>query len=84
VVGAKAGVPKKPDPTVALAMAAELNILPQHFLYLGDTNTDMETANAAGMYPVGVLWGFRKADELKKSGAKTLLENPMDLMRLFH
>jgi phosphoglycolate phosphatase len=42
----------------------------------------MMTANAAGMYAVGVLWGFRKADELLESGAKVLLENPMDLLKV--
>jgi phosphoglycolate phosphatase len=84
VMGAKTGVPQKPDPTAALMIAADLNILPEHFLYLGDTDTDMKTANASGMYPVGALWGFRKADELKLSGAKALIENPMDLMRLIH
>lgn len=30
-----------------------------NLILLGDTGTDMKTANAAGMYPVGVLWGFR-------------------------
>lgn len=84
VIGARTGVPKKPDPTMALAIATDLNILPEQFLYLGDTDTDMMTANAAGMYPVGALWGFRTADELTTAGAKTLIENPMDLMRLFH
>ena len=42
----------------------------------------MKTANAAGMYPVGALWGFRTADELTLSGAKSVIENPMDSMSL--
>jgi phosphoglycolate phosphatase len=84
VVGARAGIPKKPDPTMALEIANNLNILPSEFLYLGDTDTDMKTANAAGMYSVGALWGFRTADELTKAGAKTLIKNPMELMKLFN
>lgn len=82
VMGARLAAPKKPDPAMALEIAANLNIFPHQFLYLGDTDTDMRTANAAGMYPVGALWGFRTADELALSGAKTLIENPMDLMSL--
>jgi phosphoglycolate phosphatase len=82
VVGARPGVPKKPDPTMAIKIAADLNILPEQFLYLGDTNTDMLTANGAGMYPVGVLWGFRTEDELRTAGAKALIESPMELMKL--
>jgi phosphoglycolate phosphatase len=55
---------------------------PEQFLYFGDTNTDMQTAVAAGMYPAGVLWGFRTADELTASGAKVLLKSPHDVLDL--
>ena len=48
---------------------------------LGDTNTDMQTAVAAGMFPVGALWGFRTADELLATGAAALAETPADVLR---
>ncbi len=80
VAGALPGVPKKPDPTGALAIAHHLKIPPQGFLYVGDTNTDMLTALAADMYPVAALWGFRSKNELHDAGAKILLEHPLDLM----
>lgn len=80
VFGQREGVPKKPDPSAALEIADKLKIPPERFVYLGDTNTDMKTANAAGMYAVGVLWGFREADELMESGAKMLIKSPMDLL----
>ncbi|MCL6589989.1 MAG: HAD family hydrolase [Firmicutes bacterium] len=80
VCGAKPEVPLKPDPTGALAIAKEMNISPEEFLYLGDTGTDMKTAQAAGMYPIGALWGFRTAEELLKNGAKLLLERPEQLL----
>ena len=82
VRGAAPSVAPKPDPTAALDIAAELNIPPDDFLYLGDTNTDMQTAVSAGMYPVGALWGFRTADELLQNGAKTLVEKPTDILKL--
>ncbi len=82
VLGVRPSVPIKPDPTAALEIAERLNMLPGEFLYLGDTDTDMRTANAAGMYAIGVLWGFRTADELVANGAKALIENPTDLLRI--
>lgn len=82
VRGVKLSVPKKPDPAAALDIARELQIPPRRFLYLGDTNTDMQTANSAGMYAVGALWGFRTAEELRANGAKTLVENPQDILKL--
>ncbi|MBI5393906.1 MAG: HAD family hydrolase [Verrucomicrobia bacterium] len=82
VQGLDETVKKKPDPSGALAIARQLDIAPADFLYLGDTNTDMKTAVAAGMYPVGALWGFRDADELTANGAKVLVAKPADVLRL--
>ena len=82
VRGARPSVPLKPDPGAAMGIADELGIAPGAFAYVGDTGTDMKTACAAGMYPVGVLWGFRTADELTASGAAVLIENPTDLLPL--
>ncbi len=75
---------RKPDPTSALQIADELKIPPSRFLYLGDTKTDMQTAIAAGMYPVGALWGFREADELLQNGAKKLVKTPADVLKLLN
>lgn len=80
VVGAQPNLARKPDPAGALAIAAQLAVAPREILYLGDTNTDMQTAVAADMFPVGALWGFRTADELRASGAQMLLERPLDLL----
>ena len=82
VVGSKPSVPKKPDPKAALEIAAALEIPSSEILFLGDSGIDMETATAANMYSVGVLWGFRTADELRASGAKALLAKPVDLVKL--
>jgi len=80
VRGERAGTLRKPDPAGALGIAAQLGAPPGAFLYLGDTNTDMQTAQAAGMYPLGALWGFRPAQELTASGAKALLAQPLELL----
>ena len=77
--GQRAGVPKKPDPTAAMAVAELLNLTPAEVLYVGDTATDMYTARAAGMDSVGVLWGFRTAEELRQAGARWLVAEPAEL-----
>lgn len=83
VRGLRSGDAPKPDPTIALQIADKLDIHPHRFIYLGDTNTDMQTACAAGMFGVGALWGFREAEELKSHGAKALLDNPLEVMKFF-
>ncbi len=80
VIGANPSLPKKPAPDGALYISRELDILPEQFIYLGDSAIDIKTAIAAGMYPVGVLWGFRTAEELSASGAKKLINRPDELL----
>jgi phosphoglycolate phosphatase len=82
VFGERAKVPRKPHPAGAIEISSLLDIPPEEFLYLGDSDTDMETANAANMYAVGALWGFRKADELLAAGAKKLIPRPLDLLEI--
>ena len=82
VCGMRPGVPAKPDPTAALAIATCLKVEPAVCLYVGDTATDMKTAVAAGMLAVGVTWGFRDRDELLASGAGTVVDEPAELLDL--
>jgi phosphoglycolate phosphatase len=83
VMGASLAFPRKPNPAGALFISKELKIDPQHILFLGDTNTDMKTAVAAGMFPVGALWGFRNKIELEESGARAVIGHPLQLMDYF-
>lgn len=80
VSGASRDIPKKPAPDGALAIAAILKIPPSEFCYLGDTDTDMKTASSAGMFPIGVAWGFRTPAELSQNGARHILKEPLQLL----
>lgn len=82
ILGQREGIPKKPDPAGALEVSERLGIAPEHFLYLGDTSIDMQTATRAGMCAVGVLWGFRTEQELRDAGADHLIQAPADLLDL--
>ncbi len=80
VLGMREGVPKKPHPAGAREILETLKIAPETCVYLGDSDADMQTATAAGLHPVGVLWGFRSRAELERNGAKTLLQRPAELL----
>lgn len=79
ILGQTDRFPVKPDPAGALWIAEQLKLAPSDFLYLGDTAVDMTCACRAGMHPVGVLWGFREAEELTGSGAERLIASPEEL-----
>lgn len=80
VMGHHEGIAHKPDPQGALVVAGMLGVEPSAILYVGDSGIDMKTANAAGMYPLGVLWGFRPEEELVATGAASLACTPQDIV----
>ncbi len=81
VQGSRPDVPKKPDPYSALAIAKRLGVEPSQMLYAGDSGIDMETANRAGMFALGVLWGFRDKDELVSNGSHALVSTPEEILQ---
>jgi phosphoglycolate phosphatase len=80
VQGKPDGVKGKPDPGLALDLASRLGLAPGQVAFVGDSSVDMDTACAAGMLPVGCLWGFRSREELLEHGARVLLADPMELL----
>ena len=79
VYGQKKGIAKKPDPTLAIQIANNLQIPCEKIFYVGDTPTDIKTAQNANMKSIGVLWGFRTLEELKDQGADFIVKNPAEL-----
>ena len=58
----------------------ELGVKPDECIFIGDSGMDVATAVNSGAVPVGVLWGFRKADELEQNGARYLIDVPEKLL----
>lgn len=81
IVGAGRGFPHKPDP-------AAVNYLINKYspketpLYVGDSGVDMQTAVNAKADSCGVLWGFRKRDELERFSPRYIAENTSELREI--
>ena len=82
IFGARTGVPHKPDPAGAIELARLMNLSGGECVFLGDTYADMRAAAGAGMFPVGVTWGFRAAQELWESGARAVIDAPGELLKI--
>ncbi len=82
ILGARDGVPRKPDPTAALEIMNQFGLAPEECAYIGDSGIDMAMANRAGMYAVGVRWGFGNEEELETHGADIILSHPRELLDL--
>jgi len=74
------GIRKKPAPDGVVALIEELGLEKEDCLYLGDTNTDMETGQAAQVDTVGVTWGFRPREELEAFKPKLVAESPFQVI----
>ena len=80
VLGKREELPRKPAPDGALLAAKAMGVTPEECLYVGDTDTDMQTGAAAGMTTAGVLWGFRTERELRENNACIIAKEPQDIV----
>lgn len=80
VQGQQEGVEKKPSPQGVFSILEALQVKSGEAVYVGDTDTDMKTGKAAGVFTVGVLWGFRERQELEEHHADAIIEKPRMLL----
>jgi len=83
VFGQREEVPRKPDPAAAFEIADLMDVEPGQILFVGDSNNDILTAQAAGMIPLGVLWGYGQLDTEAVEGDYTIVERPSGLLSYF-
>ena len=81
VLGQRPGVDRKPSPAGLLEIASAMGLPQSACLYIGDTAVDMQTGRAAGMFTVGVLWGFRERNELALHQADIIVQHPMEIVQ---
>lgn len=79
--GAQDDLPAKPHPASCFRVLDAFGLQPEECIYVGDSDTDIDTAKNAGMLPVSVTWGFRRKAFLEAHGAVCFAEKPSDLLR---
>lgn len=80
VTGQCDGIPPKPDPSMVFKAMKNLGVEPSECLYVGDTGVDAKTGKNAGIFTVGVLWGFREEKELIENGADSVVDKPCQIL----
>lgn len=80
--GAEAGKPTKPDRYMTDKLMARLGTDPADCVMVGDSDVDVRTAANAGMRHIGVTWGYRSAEFLRRAGATDLAGNAGELREL--
>lgn len=78
VYGGNSFETKKPDPLGALTLLKEISAAPDEAVMIGDSQNDVLTARNAGMWAVGVTYGF-SPDSLKTHPPDVLIDSPSEL-----
>lgn len=81
-IGESENVKKKPAPDSVYAAIKELGSDLNKTVFVGDSETDVQTAKNAGIPCIGVTWGFRTREVLRKEGADYLIDTPKELLTL--
>ena len=80
--GEREGVRAKPAPDAVFTVLDTLGVTKENALFVGDSEVDIQTAANAGLPCVSVTWGFKDRAFLLANGAKTLIDQPEELLEL--
>jgi phosphoglycolate phosphatase len=76
-------VPKvKPNPMHLETVLKKLKVKPTEAIVVGDSISDMKTAQELHVFAVGVTYGVATPEELTRAGANCLISSPTDLIKL--
>jgi phosphoglycolate phosphatase len=81
IYGGNSFVTKKPDPHGARVLLKEHGAEPGEAIMIGDSQTDVLTANNAGMFSVGVTYGF-SPESLGIHPPDLLIDHPSELLEV--
>lgn len=82
IFGNRDGIPVKPDPASTLMTLREIGVPPEDAAFVGDGETDVQTAKNAGLFQVSVLWGYRPKSELVAAGAQRFASDFSELKKI--
>ena len=76
--------PLKPAPDSLFEILAKANTMKSECIYIGDSTVDMQTGKNAGVFTVGVLWGFEERSKLAKQEPNAMIEQPTELLKFLN
>ncbi len=75
-------MPVKPDPTRAKFIAFDCGCKPHEMAFVGDSTSDIQTGQNAGMRPIAVGWGYEPVESLAKANPSAVAMNLDELEAL--
>ncbi|OYY48860.1 MAG: phosphoglycolate phosphatase [Methylophilaceae bacterium 17-44-8] len=73
----------KPSPATLLMACAQTGVEPEHCIYVGDAERDIQAGKAAGMHTLVALFGYLDVNDTPDTwGADGMIHQPGDLLAL--
>lgn len=73
----------KPDPQSVEIVLNKTGIAPQKAVMVGDMNTDIQAAHAAGAAAIGVSWGYGKLADIEAADPEWIVDRAEQLLKLY-
>ena len=80
VIGGDTTGKLKPHPAPLYAAARAIRIAPEHCLYVGDDERDVQAGRAAGMKTIAVRYGYLNGSNPASWGADVVIDTPMQVL----
>ncbi len=82
IYGGNSFATKKPDPEGARKLLEESGVRPEETVIVGDSHVDVETGRNAGLWTLGVSYGFAP-HSLEENPPDVLVDTPNELAEIF-
>ena len=82
LMGRRDGFAHKPSPEPLLQICKELRVEPVETVMVGDTELDLQCGKSAGAKTCGVLFGYRRKDQLEKEKPDFLISGLSELRKI--
>ena len=81
IMGYTPKFPTKPAPDSLFYLMEKYGVNKSETVFIGDSNVDIQLGKNAGVYTIGVSWGFRGRQELEEAGADCVADNMEELKK---
>ena len=80
ILGFRGDYARKPSPEGIMILKEKFNVDFSDIIYFGDSEVDMKCGKNAGIFTVGVSWGFRDRSVLEKEKPALIIDDPSEMV----
>lgn len=80
ILGFRGDYERKPSPAGIMILKEKFGVNFSDIIYFGDSEVDMKCGKNAGIFTVGVSWGFRERKVLEEAKPDLIIDDPKEIV----